>query len=202
MVGLSDLLRKSPDDVRKVTLVAEGAPLAVADPFAEVGFDAGAVAPGEGLDMVDGEATLSEEVLEADFRPARAIDGMRVNLYEEGGGDEEVAARSEHPVNILACAVWPKEVLEDLLSDDEIEAFVQDGLADIVFGILNGGVFLKRHEVTPFLGGNFEGAELLGAHLADALLAVLIHDDAPPLGVHNRLRSHETLGSALTTLRK
>ena len=91
------------------------------NPVAKARFDAGAVAPGAGFYALDGKAAIGEKMLHAGSVQRLQSMGAQLNLEEERGADEEVAAGIEHLIDVAAGTVGPEQVLEDLLGDDQVE---------------------------------------------------------------------------------
>src|SRR5438552_968736 len=71
----------------------------------EVRPDALAVAPGAGLDRLQLEAALGQEVFQAQLGPPRAVDRPVVDLHQKGRADEEMPAGPDHLKHVLPCAV-------------------------------------------------------------------------------------------------
>src|SRR5271154_478491 len=91
----------------------------------------------------------------SEFRPARAIDWMTVDLDQERRRDEERAIRIEHLEYIAHGAIRPKHVLEDLFGDYDVEFLVKCAGADVVFRVTYGSIVGKT-KVLPFEAADFE----------------------------------------------
>jgi len=72
-------------------------------------------------------------------------------------------------------------MLENLLSNDEIERFIQEGRAQVVLWIVRQPVLLERVQSSPLVSGNFQNAQILGPQRFHQLAAMPVHYDAKPL---------------------
>src|SRR5581483_5872678 len=103
------LLCQRPDHDGKLGLVGQRVtPRSVNLPFSEIRFHTGSIAPALGLNAIDGESTLRQEVLEAGFRPTGAVVHAPMDAEQEGYGNEQVAPGAQHLVNVFARAVGPQ----------------------------------------------------------------------------------------------
>src|SRR5262245_21816092 len=124
---LADLLGESPDGHGRVGLVSQRMESSrVRRPVlaCQVRPDAGSVTPGFGSDAV-AEAAFEEVVAQSGLSPTSAVVRSFVDADQERRRDEEPSGRLEHRQDIPPGAIRPEQVLENLLSDDEIELLVE-----------------------------------------------------------------------------
>jgi hypothetical protein len=72
--------------------------------------------------MVDRKSSLCEQVPKADLGPATAILRPAVETQQERRHHERMPSGPQHGIEVAHAAQGPKEMLEDLIGDDEVTA--------------------------------------------------------------------------------
>lgn len=90
----------------------------------------------------------------SDLRPSRAIFWHIVNLNQKWRGNEQRAVRGEHLEYIAYRAIRPKQMLEHLLGDNDVELIIMHAGADVVSRKIYGTIATKPM-ISPFFATEF-----------------------------------------------
>src|SRR5215813_10529840 len=88
--------------------------------------------------------------------PSRTIDWYFMHLDQERGSHEEIPARLEHCIRVLPRTVRPKQVLEHLVRDNQIESFRQRHGADVKIREIRLGKRLESQSAPDMTGRDFQ----------------------------------------------
>ena len=153
----------------------------VALPHPEIRTDTRRVSPRSCDDLIKWKSTFSEEVAEADLGPSGAVGGVPVDPDQERQRDQEMAAGAEHVEDVLRTPVGPKNMLEHLLGDHQIELPLGRLSANVELGKVEGRVRLEGAAVAPEASRDLGDVEASGGKLQNEFQRLPVHYDPDPL---------------------
>src|SRR5262249_25968260 len=129
----------------------------------------------------DWEPALCEEIFDTAFRPTRTVNRKFVDADEKRGSDQEVSSGIQHLIDIFSRAVWPKQMLENLFRNNQVERFGQSAVADVKSAICERLVLTNPAPFAPGVSRYLQYAEVRGPQCFDHFSGFPIHHDAHPL---------------------
>src|ERR1700730_7184499 len=113
-------------------------------PIKKIGPHTCSIAPRSSSNMLQIETAFGQKILHPCFRPTRTVNRLVMYPYKKGGSDKEVASGIQHLADVLAGAIWPQKMFEDLFGDDQIKRLCERRVANIKVRIVNALIASKR----------------------------------------------------------